>query len=130
MDTSPSYGTRLSTLIDKHLFLPSFFPRLLHPSTSSSSSSSSSSTTLNRWRNIIINPSNPIRSQGCLIVLYVLTTVIFCSVGYETFDENLYWRDDRLVSLGGRRRREDGLGSWWVRADSVGLKLGLVLRVE
>lgn len=57
-----------------------------------------------------LTPTNPIRLQGCLIVLYVLTTLGFCTVGYETFDDNFYWRDDRLVSTGILGSREWGLG--------------------
>jgi hypothetical protein len=121
-NTKPSLRTRLSTLMIKYLVLPSFFPRPLHSSSGSSSDSNSSPTSsplINRIN--LFNPSNPIRLQGCLILLYVLTTLGFCLVGYETFDDNFYWRDDRLVSSGLSWVFERGRGGMsgrdgWARA--------------
>jgi hypothetical protein len=77
--TSPSLYTRLSTYTTKHITAPMFF-RYKNTST---------------WGWIRL----PNRLQGILVGIYVGLNVVFVFVGYETFEDNLYWRNDQGVSL-------------------------------
>jgi hypothetical protein len=76
--TSPSLYTRFNTYTTKYITAPMFF-RYKNTST---------------WGWIRL----PNRLQGILVGVYVGLNVIFVFVGYETFDDNLYWRNDQGVS--------------------------------
>jgi len=81
--SSPSLFTRLNTYTIKYISTPMLW-RYKNTST---------------WGWIRL----PNRLQGCLVMLYVGLNVVFVFVGYTTFDDNLYWRNDRAVSTGVRR---------------------------
>lgn len=76
--TSPSLLGRLNTLKVKYITMPMFY-RYKNTST---------------WGFIRL----PNRLHGILVAVYVGVNVIFVFAGYETFDDNLYWRNDRAVS--------------------------------
>jgi hypothetical protein len=76
--TSPSLYTRLNTYTTKYITAPMFF-RYKNTST---------------WGWIRL----PNRLQGILVGVYVGLNVVFVFVGYETFEDNLYWRNDQRVS--------------------------------
>ncbi|KAH8085341.1 ferric reductase like transmembrane component-domain-containing protein [Filobasidium floriforme] len=77
--TSPSLYTRLNTYTTKYITAPMFF-RYKNTST---------------WGWIRL----PNRIQGILVGVYVGLNVLFVFVGYETFDDNLYWRNDQGAQL-------------------------------
>ena len=80
--SSPSLFTRLNTYTIKYISTPMLW-RYKNTST---------------WGWIRL----PNRLQGCLVMHYVGLNVVFVFVGYTTFDDNLYWRNDRAVSMGVR----------------------------
>jgi hypothetical protein len=75
----PSLYTRLNTYTTKYITAPMFI-RYKNTST---------------WGWIRL----PNRLQGLLVAAYVGMNVVFVFVGYEVFEDNLYWRNDRGVRL-------------------------------